>query len=166
MSLGRKTQRPDDPIPAASPRTAPRGSFYERLARALEAEAFDAWVEELVRPYYAPRRGRPSLAPGIYFRMLIVSSLEGIVSQRELAWRCNDSLCVRRFLGYSPTDATPDHSTLTLAKQRLPPDVHAEAMRALWNAARKHDVLRGRSLSPGATFFDPIWSDPAPPEAS
>ena len=146
MSLGR-ARRSVETVPAAALRATPRGPFYDRLAAALDAEGFDAWAEEHTRAFYAPRRGRPSLPPGTYFRMLFVGSLEAIPSQRELAWRCADSLSLRRFLGYSAIQATPDHSTLTLARQRLPPEVHAEAMQRLWEVARKHDVLRGRSLS-------------------
>ena len=40
----------------------------------------------------APRRGRPSLPPGRYFRMLLIGYFEGIDSERGLEWRCADSL--------------------------------------------------------------------------
>ena len=43
--------------------------------------------------------GRPSIPPGIYFRMLLVGYFEGIGSQRGIAWRCGDSLSLREFLG-------------------------------------------------------------------
>jgi len=32
----------------------------------------------------------PSVPPGVYFRMLIVGYIEGITSQRGIAWRCID----------------------------------------------------------------------------
>jgi Transposase domain (DUF772) len=47
---------------------------------------------------YAPQRGRPSLPPGRYFRMLLIGYLEGIDSERGLEWRCADSLSLREFL--------------------------------------------------------------------
>lgn len=126
---------------------APRGSFYVKLESALESEGFDHAIEELARPYYSNRRGRRSLPPGVYFRMLLVGQLEGIVSQRELAWRCADSLSLRQFLGYGPRDATPDHSTITLVRRRLPVALHEQAFRLMLAAARTHDVLRGRRLA-------------------
>ena len=67
---------------------------------ALLAEAdFDEFAEALCEPYYAERLGRPSIPPGVYFRMLLVGYFEGIGSQRGIAWRCGDSLSLREFLG-------------------------------------------------------------------
>jgi hypothetical protein len=39
--------------------------------------------------------GRPSIPPGVYFRMLMVGYFEGIDSERGIAWRCADSLSLR-----------------------------------------------------------------------
>ena len=38
---------------------------------------FDAFVEDACRAFYAPVLGRPSLAPGRYFRLLLVGYFEG-----------------------------------------------------------------------------------------
>ena len=46
----------------------------------------------------AHEMGRPSLAPGRYFRLLLVGYFEGIDSERGIAWRAADSLAVRSFL--------------------------------------------------------------------
>ena len=37
-----------------------------------------------MREGYAPRRGRPSLPPGRYFRMLLIGYFKGIDSERGL----------------------------------------------------------------------------------
>ena len=55
--------------------------FYERLNEILGAAGFDAFVEQLCAPFYA-RMGRPSLAPGRYFRLLLVGYFEGLDSER------------------------------------------------------------------------------------
>ena len=65
--------------------------FYERLNQILEAAGFDAYVEGLCAPFYA-RMGRPSLAPGRYFRLLFVGYFEGLDSERAIAWRAADAL--------------------------------------------------------------------------
>jgi hypothetical protein len=83
MSLGRRLPAAFE-APVAPQLATPRGAFWERLARALEAERFDDWIQERVRGHYAPRRGRPSLPRGIYFfRMLLIGRIEGIGSQRS-----------------------------------------------------------------------------------
>ena len=144
---------------AANAGPVPRGTFYDKLELALEAEGFDRTIEELSRSFYAERRGRRSIPPGIYFRMLFVGAIEGIASQRELAWRCADSLSLRRFLGFGPTEPTPDHSTLTLLRRRLPVELHEQAFRMILAAARRHDVLRGRKLSISMPWSGTIRSE-------
>ena len=145
MALGRQRSSVG-PVPAVTLSASPRGPFYDGLARAFEAESADPFLERLVAHCYTASRGRPSIPPGVYFRMRFVALLEGIASQRELAWRCSDSLTLRRFLGYSPHESTPDHSTLTVVRRRVSPELHASALRFLAAAAQKHHVLRGRRL--------------------
>ena len=58
----------------------PRGGghpFYERLNRILEAAGFDAFVEGLCAQFYAAKTGRPGLAPGRYFRLLLIGYFRG-----------------------------------------------------------------------------------------
>ena len=74
MAMG--TTRDDGSQQAMRVATAdlPQGGghpFYERLNQILNAAGFDAFVEQLCAPFYA-RMGRPSLAPGRYFRLLLV----------------------------------------------------------------------------------------------
>ena len=51
--------------------------FYHRLNRILADAGFDAFVEAACAPFYAPVLGRPSLAPGRYFRLLLLGYFEG-----------------------------------------------------------------------------------------
>jgi hypothetical protein len=62
--------------------------------------------------------------PGIYFRMHLMGFFEGIEPERGRKWRFADSLSLRQFLGCSPTQRVPDHSTLSRTRQRLPWAVH------------------------------------------
>jgi len=55
----------DLPTTAAHP-------FYQRVNALLDEHYFDAFVEGLCRPFYDRAIGRPGLAPGIYFRLLLV----------------------------------------------------------------------------------------------
>jgi transposase len=51
---------------------SPGHVFYDRLQAELVAGGFDGFAEGLCVAYYAARRGRPSLPPGRYFRMLLM----------------------------------------------------------------------------------------------
>ena len=105
---------------------SPGHAFYDRLNGLLAEAKFDGFVESQCRPHYEDplKGGRPSLPPGNYFRMLFVGYFEGIDSQRGIAWRCADSLSLRAFLGLSWNESSPDHSTLTKIRKRLPESVH------------------------------------------
>ena len=51
--------------------------FCERLNRVLDDAGFDAFVEAQCASFYADGVGRPSLAPGRYFRLLLLGYFEG-----------------------------------------------------------------------------------------
>jgi transposase len=59
---------------------SPGHPFYMRLNALLGANDFDGFVEGQCVRFYAPVMGRPSLAPGWYFRLLMVGYFEGIDS--------------------------------------------------------------------------------------
>ena len=120
MAVGRRRRERQDGlfVPAGAIRSA-GNPFYEALNRLLEANGFDDFAEELCREFHAKARGRPSVAPGVYFRMLMVGYLDGIDSDRGIAWRCADSISVREFLGYGLSENPPDHSSLSRNRRRL-----------------------------------------------
>lgn len=78
---------------------SPGHPFYQKLNELLAEADFDKWIEKRCEPYYAATLGRPSIPPGVYFRMILVGYFEGIASQRGIAWRCSDSRSLAEFLG-------------------------------------------------------------------
>jgi transposase len=91
--------------------------FYEALNALLREHGFDGKVEHLCRRFYSGPKGRPSLAPGVYFRLLMIGYFEGLESERGIAWRVADSLSLRKFLGYGLDQGTPDHSTISRTRR-------------------------------------------------
>ena len=87
---------------------SPSHPFYTRLNALLDASEFDTFVETKCRRFYATVMGRPSLAPGCYFRLLLLGYFEGIDSERGIAWRATDSLAIRSFLRLAVDQAAPD----------------------------------------------------------
>ena len=57
---------------------APGHPFYEQLNGVLNEAGFDQFCEERCREFYHQKLGRPSLAPGVYFRLLLIGFFEGI----------------------------------------------------------------------------------------
>ena len=98
--------------------------FYERLNRVLDEAGFDAFVEAQCASFYADGVGRPSLAPGRYFRLLLLGYFEGLDSERAIAWRAADSLSIRTFLDFALHEAPPDHSTLSRTRRLIDLETH------------------------------------------
>ena len=125
MALGRQGERQVELMVgwAELPRS-PGHVFYDRLQAVLVEAGFDGFAEQQCAPYYASKRGRPSLPPGRYFRIHLVGYFEGIDSERGLEWRCADSLSLREFLRLGLSERVPDHSWLSKTRSRLPLEVH------------------------------------------
>ena len=73
--MGKRGGRKRQPSMWVTSSELPRSAgnpFYERLNRVLDEAGFDAFVEEQCAKFYADGVGRPSLAPGRYFRMLLL----------------------------------------------------------------------------------------------
>lgn len=130
--------------------------FYRRLNELLDEVGFDRWIESKCQQYYKQDdpRGRRSIPPGIYFRMLLVGYFENIGSQRGIAWRCADSLSIRRFLGIPLTESTPDHSTLTYTRKRLPTEVFDEVFQFVLSVAAERKLLSGTTVAVDSTTLE------------
>ena len=155
MALGRRKREQQELWVATA--DLPRGPghvFYDKLNALFAEHGFDVWVEELCRPYFADRVGRPSIPPGVYFRMLMIGYLEGLDSQRGIAWRCADSRSRAQFLGYDPTKKTPHHSSLTYIHQRLPLSVHEEVFTFVLQIAGAEALLKGETVAVDATLIE------------
>jgi hypothetical protein len=124
---------------------APRHAFYDWCNEVL-AE-FDEAVEMLCQEYYKDGVGRPSIPPGRYFRMLFVGQFEGLESEREIAWRCADSLSLHRFLRLSDGETVPS----TLSVTRLPLEIHHAVFGFLLEIANKHDLVRAKRIGVDAS---------------
>lgn len=156
MSMGkRKHERQQELwIAATEIPDGPGHPFYRRLNELLATRGFDAHVEGLCEKFYHDHLGRPGISPGVYFRMLLLGYFEGIDSERGIAWRCADSLALRRFLGYALTKATPDHSSLSRIRNRIDLETHQEVFTWVLGVLAKSDLLKGKTVGVDATTLE------------
>jgi transposase len=151
----RPTEKQDEMwVPTQALARSPGHPFYERLNALLAEAKFDEFVEAACQPFYATKNGRPSVAPGVYMRMLMIGFFEGLDSERGIAWRCADSLALRRFLGYGLSQETPDHSTLCRTRQRLPSEVHQELFAFVLKVLAEKGLLQGKTIGVDATTLE------------
>jgi transposase len=155
MALGRRGEQQAGMWVATTslPRSAGH-PFYTRMNALLAEAQFDAFAEAQCAPYYAEKVGRPSIPPGVYFRMLLVGYFEGLDGQRAIAWRCSDSLALREFLGLGITKPVPEHSSLTVTRQRLPLAVHEAVFARILELAATKGLVRGKTVAVDATTLE------------
>ncbi len=130
---------------AEMPRS-PGHASYDRLQELLSEAGFDAFVEEVCKPHYAPRMGAPSLPPGRYFRMHMIGYFEGLDSERGIAWRCADSYSLRDFLRLSNVEKVPDHSWLSRTRTRLPHETHEKVFGWVLKLVAERGLVKGERI--------------------
>ena len=156
MAMGRRKQERQEAlfITADALPSAPRHVFYDRLNRILAEHEFDKFVEESCRPFYADKMGRPGLAPGVYFRTLFIGYFEGIDSERGMAWRIEDSLSLRAFLGFTLADSPPDHSTLSRTRRLIDVETHEAVFQWMLQVLAGQGLIDGATVGVDATFLE------------
>lgn len=132
----------------------PANAFYDRLNEILDRHRFDQCVEHLCRRYYQGPYGRPSMAPGVYFRSLLIGYFEGLDSERGIAWRTADSLSLRKFLNYALDEKTPDHSTISRTRRLVWVSTHKAVFRWVLKILVEEGLVQGQTVSVDATTLE------------
>jgi transposase len=125
----------------------PKGTFYSKLDETLESFGFAEKVRQLCAPAYKQTSvGRPGIDPVVYLKMIMVGFFEDLPSERAIAARCADSIAIRRFLNYELAENTPDHSSLTIIRQRLGLEIYQKVFMLCLEALQEYGLLRGKHL--------------------
>jgi transposase len=156
MAIGKRKRKRQKAlwIPTNEIPNAPSHPFYRRLNSVLAKHGFDDFVEEICAKFYAPTMGRPGLAPGIYFRMLLIGYFEGLDSERGIAWRAADSLALRDFLGLELTEAPPDHSTVSRTRRLFDLETHTAVFTWVLQRVADAGLLKGKTIGIDATTLE------------
>jgi transposase len=131
-------------------RHVPKTSFYEELERLADW----SFVYEMTRPLYAQKMGRPSLDPVVFFKCTLISFYENIIYDTELEYRIADSLSLRKFLGYSLSERTPDESTIRKTRERMPQEAFEEVFAYIRELCQNHGLVKGRAVGIDSTAID------------
>ena len=130
--------------------------FYEAVNKVLDAHHFDTFAEDSCAKFYddGSRGGRPGLAPGIYFRCLMVGYFEGIDSERGIDWRCNDSHSLKAFLGLAIDQTAPDHSTISRTRRLIDLETHQEVFQEILKVLANHGLIEGKTIGVDGTTLE------------
>jgi len=157
MAMGRRRKRVRQEGLWTPTGALPKGAshpFYERLNQILDEKKFDEYVEAICERFYADELGRPGLAPGIYFRLLMVGYFEGIDSERGIAWRASDSLSIRSFVRIALDESVPDHSTISRTRRLMDVETHQAVFQWVLAVLAEKKLLKGTTIGIDATTLE------------
>ena len=157
MAMGRRRKRVRQEglwTPTAALPVSASHPFYQRLNQILDEKKFDEYVEDLCQRFYAGEVGRPGLAPGIYFRLLMVGYFEGIDSERGIAWRAGDSLSIRSFVRIALDESVPDHSTISRTRRLMDVETHQAVFQWVLAVLAENKLLKGTTIGVDATTLE------------
>src|SRR3954464_2483691 len=157
MAMGRRRKRirqeqlwtPTGALPVSASHP-----FYQKLNQLLDERHFDGVVERMCERFYAERMGRPGLAPGIYFRLLMVGYFEGIDSERGIAWRARDSLSIRSFVRIALDETVPDHSTISRTRRLMDLETHQAVFQWVLQVLAERNLRKGNTIGVDATTLE------------
>jgi transposase len=154
MGTRRRRQRQEELWYRRDLAEAPGHPFYRRLNAVLDHAGFDEFCEARCHKFYHEKLGRPSLPPGMYFRVMLIGFFEGIESERGIAWRVADSLCLRQFLQIGLDERTPDHVTISRTRRLMDEATHQEVFSWVLRQVARAGLLRGKTIGIDATTLE------------
>jgi len=134
--------------------TAPGHPFYKRLNEVLDNAAFDTFCESNCAEFYHEKLGRPSLAPGLYFRIMMIGFFEGLDSERGIAWRLADSLTLRQFLAIGLDEKTPDHVTISRTRRLIDAETHQRIFTWVLERLAQGGLIKGKTIGVDSTTLE------------
>jgi len=134
--------------------TAPGHPFYKRLNEVLDQAAFDSFCEAGCGKFYHQKLGRPSLVPGLYFRIMMIGFFEGLDSERGIAWRLADSLTLRQFLSIGLDEKTPDHVTISRTRRLIDAETHQRIFTFVLEQLAQGGLIKGKTIGVDSTTLE------------
>src|SRR6516164_603056 len=156
MAMGtRKKRERQEPLWYGSELpAAPGHPFYNRLSEVLDQVGFDRFCEDACAGFYLARLGRPSLAPGLYFRIMMIGFFEGLDSERGIAWRLADSLTLRQFLSIGLDENTPDHVTISRTRRLIDGETHQRIFNWVLERLAQSGLIKGKTIGVDSTTLE------------
>lgn len=125
----------------------PESYYLRRLNRVLDL----SFIHEAVRDKYCQDNGRPSIDPEVIMRLFLLQAITGRESIRGLLAEVDLHLGYRWFIGYGPSEALPDHSTLSKAWERFGDEVFNELFERGIQQCQASGLIEGKVLHVDAT---------------
>ena len=147
MAMGRrKTERQDALFITADNLPRSQGHpFYQALNRLLAEAGFDRWIEQSA-VLRAGRDPRPASIPPASTSACCWSATSRGSTPSAASPGGVPTASRWQFLGLTLEEHSPDHSTLSLTRRRLPPEVFEEVFQFVLKIAAEKKLLSGKTV--------------------
>jgi transposase len=125
----------------------PRHNLYRRLAELLDWD----FLYQQTQTLYS-HTDQPSLDPVVFFKLLLVSRLENLVSDRRLIELCSLRLDILYFLGYEVDEDLPWHSTISRTRQLYPAAVFEQLFEHVFAQCVAAGLVTGHTQAVDSVF--------------
>ena len=126
----------------------PAENFYRRLKETLDLE----FLRVRTRHLYGDT-GNPSMDPVVFFKLMLVSYLENISSDRRLMDFCGMRLDILYFLGYDIDEELPWHSTVSRTRQLYDEDLFEELFSKVFSLCVESGMVSGHTQAMDSAYI-------------
>lgn len=112
-----------------------------------------SFINQITESCYCPNNGRPSIAPELYFRMMLIGYIFSIKSTRQLVQDIHFNICYRWFCGLTLTDSIPHHASLSRIKKRYKVEVFEKFFQSIVEQCQQAGLLQSQSAMTDSTLI-------------
>lgn len=123
------------------------------LLRKIDSVLDLNFLRELTKPLYSEEVGRPSVAPDIFIRMVLLQALYNIDSDRQLCEEVGYNLAYRWFCKLSLQDRVPNHSSMTRIRDRMGEETFKKIFLTVVEQCRTAGLLKGERLMTDGSYI-------------
>lgn len=128
-------------------RLVPEDHELRRFAAVLGLD----WLRGATADLYS-HTGQPSVDPVVLIKMMLLTVLYNVRSERQLAKDMAVNLAYRWFLGYDLDEETPNHSVLSKARRRFGESLFVELFSRVVEQCREAGLVDGGGLYVDSTL--------------
>jgi len=126
----------------------PEENFYRRLKESLDLK----FLYKATAHLYGDT-GNPSIDPVVFFKLMLVSYLENISSDRKLVEHCSLRMDILYFLNYDIDDVFPWHSTVSRTRQLYDEKLFEELFSKVFSLCVESGMVSGHTQAVDSAYI-------------
>ena len=128
----------------------PSHHFLKKVDQVIDL----SFIRGLTKAFYSEGKGRPSIDPELFFRIILVGYFYNIKSDRQLCEEIHYNLAYRWFCKISFNKEVPHHSSLSRIRDRLGEPIFEQFFQKIVRLCQERGLVKGKHLMTDATLIE------------